>query len=232
MESEVRIISPEDAEELLRKQSVHNRRVRQNVVNELVFLMETGSFKLTHQGIAIDWNGMLVDGQHRLRAIIKYGKPVQMLVSTAVDPELYKVIDRGARRTLSELTGRSQHVVAVCRFLNDIVSGRTNATVVNIIDPYIWKFSSKVDRLLMHCPTSVKSLSMAPIKAAAAVCMFDRCEQTAMDSYRRCVLRQYADMRPIEVNFSKWISDRTIHTSMRNEVFYWYSTIRIQTLLL
>jgi hypothetical protein len=37
---------------------------------------------VTHQGIAFDTQGVLVDGQHRLAAIIEADRPVELTVFT------------------------------------------------------------------------------------------------------------------------------------------------------
>jgi hypothetical protein len=42
--------------------------------------MQSGKFELTHQGIAIDENGVLIDGHHRLTCISKTGIPTRLFV--------------------------------------------------------------------------------------------------------------------------------------------------------
>jgi hypothetical protein len=52
-----------------------NRRIVQSRVSFYAAQMQAGSWKLTHQGIAFDEYGNLVDGQHRLYAVILSGTP-------------------------------------------------------------------------------------------------------------------------------------------------------------
>jgi hypothetical protein len=57
---------------------------------------------VTHQGIALDGplnSGKLVDGQHRLHAIVKSGIPTPVLVFENVPPETFSVLDTGKRRS-------------------------------------------------------------------------------------------------------------------------------------
>ncbi len=71
------MITPAFAAELLNK-NTENRPMSRHKVAKWVDQMETGKWKLTHQGVAISDAGVLLDGQHRLQAIVEYGKPVEM----------------------------------------------------------------------------------------------------------------------------------------------------------
>lgn len=64
-----------------------------------------GEFKLTHQGIAFNENGVLRDGHHRLEAIAMSGKAVQMWVCRGVTDEAVIAMDCGAPRTLKHHFG-------------------------------------------------------------------------------------------------------------------------------
>ena len=56
--------------------------------------MKRGDFKLTHQGIAIGEGGILLDGQHRLKAFIESGLPrLNMSVSFGVPRDAFDSID-------------------------------------------------------------------------------------------------------------------------------------------
>ena len=50
--------------------NTHNRPLKQTLVDRFVRDMQAGRWRLTHQGIAFDADGMLIDGQHRLWAIV------------------------------------------------------------------------------------------------------------------------------------------------------------------
>jgi hypothetical protein len=67
-------------------------------------LMTGERFDTTHQGIAFGWNGELLDGEARLRAIIATGMTVQVMVTFGLNPAVARSID--ATR------GRSSAVVA------------------------------------------------------------------------------------------------------------------------
>lgn len=74
MRSETKTISPEEAAELpTRNES--NRPLSKTVVSGFASAMRRGEWKLTHQGIALGQDGQVVDGQHRLSAIVESGVP-------------------------------------------------------------------------------------------------------------------------------------------------------------
>ncbi len=65
--------------------------------------MRRGDWLVTHQGIAFDTNGVLVDGQHRLAAIIEADLPVEVTVFTDVEPDTFDVLDTGKRRNAADV---------------------------------------------------------------------------------------------------------------------------------
>lgn len=79
-----------------------NRRVDQSTVDNFAKLMLSGRWRHTHQGIAFNERNELVDGQHRLHAIIKSGKAVTMNVTRGLTSEDILVIDSGKVRTAGD----------------------------------------------------------------------------------------------------------------------------------
>lgn len=76
-----------------------NRNLRPSHVAYLCKQMLDGEWKTTHQGIAFASDGRLLDGQHRLAAVVRSKIAVQMQVSRDVDPESFSVLDCGIKRT-------------------------------------------------------------------------------------------------------------------------------------
>ena len=91
-------ISPPQAAELLRKNRT-NRPIRPTWVRSLADIIQRGEWKVTHQGVAITTDNELIDGQHRLNAIVLANIGVEMNVSYDCDPESFLVIDGGIKRT-------------------------------------------------------------------------------------------------------------------------------------
>lgn len=84
------------------------RTINKPLVDSYASDMARGRWGLSHQGIAFDEQGRLIDGQHRLWAVIKAGIPVKMMVTTGLPGSTnggfsvptMDVIDRGKNRTV------------------------------------------------------------------------------------------------------------------------------------
>lgn len=94
-------VTPEVAEDLLSR-AVVNRRLDWGQVDFLADAIIHEEWQLTHQGIALDGpleTGFLLDGQHRLNAIIKAGVPVWIYVFEGLPRAAFPVLDTGKRRS-------------------------------------------------------------------------------------------------------------------------------------
>jgi hypothetical protein len=101
MESYWEDISPERAAEYLRGNAA-GRSVNKNAVEMYARDMAAGNWQLTHQGIALDENGILIDGQHRMQAIRRANVTVRMYVTKGAPRETFGVIDIGRGRSMAD----------------------------------------------------------------------------------------------------------------------------------
>jgi hypothetical protein len=99
MESYRQVITPERATELLGT-TEHNRSVMQNWVTTLSRDMVAGRWQLTPQGIILDEDGRLLDGQHRLSAVVRAKVPVEFWVTEGSPSEVFRYLDSGRSRTM------------------------------------------------------------------------------------------------------------------------------------
>ena len=90
-------ITPDIARRYLEKNKT-NRSLRASVVDRFATDMRLGMWKETHQGIAFDVDGQLVDGQHRLSAIVKSETTQIITVTYGVPPESKSAVDNGFAR--------------------------------------------------------------------------------------------------------------------------------------
>jgi hypothetical protein len=84
-------------------QSGANRRLSPQHVKFLASEMAAGRWKCNGDLIRIGKNGQLLDGQHRLHAIIESGVSVEMAVVSELDPAVFDTIDRGKKRNVSDI---------------------------------------------------------------------------------------------------------------------------------
>lgn len=97
----VELITPEMAREYLFSQQT-NRNINNVRVGDYTLRMSRGEWKVG-QPIIFDENDCLIDGQHRLKAVIKYGKPVEFSIMRGVPNSSKTVIDIGQQRTTSQI---------------------------------------------------------------------------------------------------------------------------------
>ncbi|MEU8903022.1 hypothetical protein [Streptomyces mirabilis] len=98
MRMEVVHVSPELAARWL-TQNTNNRPLSKNTVQQLADQIQRGEWQLTHQGIAFDEDDALIDGQHRLAAIVRAGLTVPLTVTQGVPRTAFTVMDTGRKRT-------------------------------------------------------------------------------------------------------------------------------------
>jgi hypothetical protein len=110
------LITPEMAREWLTRDVVNRPLIPRNV-EAIAFDMRSGRWVLTHQSIAFNRDGLLVDGQHRLHAVVAAGVAVPMRVTYCVEFGFEAPIDTGCMRRAHHVLGIPSRAVAVCNAL-------------------------------------------------------------------------------------------------------------------
>lgn len=118
-------VTPELAAEWL-KLNRKNRKLKSTTMTAYTMDMRNGAWMLTHQGIAFDEDGNLVDGQHRLMSVLAAKRPVTMLVSagwpTGEKRKTMDAVDRGVARSLADQLS-IQHGITDAKMVVTIVNG-------------------------------------------------------------------------------------------------------------
>ncbi len=86
-----------------------NRPLRQRMVNRFAREMIAGKWLLNGESIKVSREGKLIDGQHRLNAVIAAKTAVQFFVVRGVDPTAFLTLDTGVSRNYydaSTIAGR------------------------------------------------------------------------------------------------------------------------------
>ncbi len=97
------VITPKMAKEILATNHEKNRKIKPQVVQSYKRQMEKGLWRTnTGEGIKISDSQKLINGQHRLEAIIEFGKPVEMLIFYGIPEESMTCIDDGIKRSLTD----------------------------------------------------------------------------------------------------------------------------------
>jgi hypothetical protein len=164
MKPEIRTITPTIAKEML-KRNPNNRRLSETHVNFLAKEMTNGNWMFDAQPIRLSESGALLDGQHRLSAIVKSDTQQQFLVIKGVDEEAFKVMDTGKIRSAGDIFSiegiPNYHTAsAATRLIMNIKSGDrsrgdsgatkpSNTDILNYYNehPEISEFSVKAEEL-------------------------------------------------------------------------------------
>ena len=95
-------VTPEMASQWLANNNF-NRPLKPRLVENYVRQILDGNWRRTHQGIAFDADGVLLDGQHRLHAVVQSGQTVSMLVFLNENQAAHESIDGGKRRSVLDV---------------------------------------------------------------------------------------------------------------------------------
>lgn len=98
----IEAITPEVAQQYLASNSRQQRKLRRRKVAEYADDMRNGRWGLNGATIVIDEHGNLIDGQHRLSAVVESGTTQRFVVVRNVSEDSYETIDQGMKRTLAD----------------------------------------------------------------------------------------------------------------------------------
>lgn len=133
-------ITPERAKVFLASNFARNRPVRRSRVERYKRLIADGDWRVTHQGIAFDKDGRLIDGQHRLTALSEMptGSSARLTVARyVVDTRALSTLDIGASRLAGD--------AIVVEGMTDKDNGKNVAAVANAIGMGLRRSQSTLD---------------------------------------------------------------------------------------
>lgn len=157
--------------------NTHNRNVRQRVVLAYAADMAGGHWRWNGESVKFAADGTLLDGQHRLSAIVEADRTIPMLVVRGLENDAQETVDGGAKRKFADVLKLRGEPVAVA--LASIVrrvtmweSGMrrsegpayapTNAQMVQTLEKYPWlrEVATSSVNIATHCgmPASVLGL--------------------------------------------------------------------------
>lgn len=95
-------VSPEQAAAWL-KSNTRNRNLNARLVADYARQMADGRWHLNGEAVKISEDGVLLDGQHRLAAIVASGFSIEMLVVEGLPSETQDTMDSGRKRTVADV---------------------------------------------------------------------------------------------------------------------------------
>ena len=128
--TKVKCITPDKACRMLDNKNTMNRNIDQKRVEKYARDMKSGRWMLNGSTIVIAKDGTILDGQHRLWAVIIAGVPVFFLIVYNADKNCIDTLDTGMARTSRHIMqiARSEHsktaaVLTKLLWLHDLVDG-------------------------------------------------------------------------------------------------------------
>jgi hypothetical protein len=174
MMTRAEMVTPSVAATWLQQNAQHQRRLRKSTVDAYAQQMKAGQWELTHQGIAFDVNGALIDGQHRLAAVVQANVTVPMLITTGAPVESFGALDCGATRSLGDRLSLSSKI---CAGLSTAIQiSKSSAQRVGHHEVHALhqtQFGQVLATISDANNTSKKVFSSAPVLVAAAVACFE-----------------------------------------------------------
>ena len=127
--------------------NTHNRSISQGHVERLAREMKAGRWRLTHQGIAFSVGGRLLDGQHRLWAVVMSDVTVPVRVFFNEPADVVEDIDGGLARSAAD------RMMLSGRFGDDI--GKAHLATMRCMVRGLWPprrmaFGEEADLLARH----------------------------------------------------------------------------------
>ena len=228
--SKPELITPARAVEIL-KRNTRNRNVRESYVARLARDIKLDRWRLTPQGIILSATGDLVDGQHRLLAIVNADTPVWMMVanvdaSAAEIKELMQITDIGAKRSVADsLTihygvKNAAVTAAIARTLATTCAG-IGRQVFNTADTVavLGLYGKEIEETIATTHASREIINSAVMASFAFALPVDR----SLIHQAMHKLTTGEDMRsgdPV-LTLRNWLvkgAYRSMHTTLRNEV--------------
>lgn len=195
-------ISPDIARGFL-KNNTDNRPISMVDVQKYASDMLHGNWQMHHSGICIGKDGVLIDGQHRLTAVIKSGVTVEMSVTfddTKTSPRDF-LGDCGRKREESYILQQDKQLIAVARFAARVATGRNTCTTFEI-RKWIAFSESAYDALHTYNKNTKRGISSADVQCAAiAHILLKNNPQYVIESYDALVRAKYEKMSPLVSSF-------------------------------
>lgn len=96
------LITPQIASNYL-ESNIHNRKIKNSILSRYVYDMTNGNWTFDGSPIKFSKNGVLLDGQHRLQAIVNSNVTLPFLTIRGLDDKSQDVMDTGAKRTAGDV---------------------------------------------------------------------------------------------------------------------------------
>lgn len=190
-------VTPELAAQILKDHNHSNRKIKRAVVDKYAKLMANGDWKVTPETICVSVTGRLLQGQHRLLAIIKSGASCNFLFATGFLDDVFDVLDRGAVRTAADALGIEKRLAQTSKLLAFLAAGGYGVTDFDIFRASNI-ISETYEDLMNFCRTERRLFSSTPMRlSAVGLVMGGANRNYVFELYRNLVIGNTSELPPI-----------------------------------
>jgi hypothetical protein len=119
-------IQPSVALKILSERNSQNRSIKERRVQKYMLDMVGGNWKVTGSGLQFNRDGILIDGQTRLSAVVRAKQPVEFMVTFGVDDDAVIAIDEGCARSnldvakIMGMEGTSKFTMSISSYILEV----------------------------------------------------------------------------------------------------------------
>lgn len=218
MELQTVVMTPAFAKVLL-SNNKGNRNLRKGHIESLKNRILRGEWKLSPQGIVVHkTSGKLLDGQHRLSAIIEAGVPVPVVIIYTDDEGVFRVLDQGAKRSMGDIFNTDSRVSDTvnfcCRLMLNSFGSLSPGQVEPVLNSSVGQISQE---LIDFCGTSRRGFSSSPVKAAVvSSVIFGSDKDYVFNLYRDLIMYDLDRLPPVGKAFLRQLNTGSIDFSKSN----------------
>lgn len=238
MRHDVQVITPQMAEDWLAQNANFQRKLRQSIVDRYARDMLNNTWTLTHQGIAFDSKGRLIDGQHRLAAIRKAGVPVKMVVARDAPATSFDHVDLGFGRTTADVFKAqgdawiTNDIIAIARIMHGAPNMKAITTARSPFElrELVEKHKTAIDFVRQNCERHVRGVTIAPVMAAVAVAYYSVQDRLALAAFVRLLctgVSEGAAGESLVVYFRDQLKDLSGNTQLAYRIEMYLKTQRV-----
>jgi len=178
MKAALKTITPARAQKMLGN-NTGNRALAPSHVDQLTKEMKRGRWKVNGDMIRISVTRRILDGQHRLTAIVKSGMTIQSWVMEGLSDDIFDTIDLAKRRSGGDTLGcmgekNAYRLSAALRLVDKYMTGRVERSI-NYSNGEVRELLEKYPEVRESIQTAVKGKKLIlPVLIDACHYLFSR----------------------------------------------------------
>ena len=164
---QIMTVTPDLAEQWL-KANTSNRKPRKDAIRRYARDMAAGRWLFNPQPVSFGTDGTIIDGQHRLMAIVSSGATVTLTVWFDVPIGSRAGMDDGITRSLSDISNMTKNQSAVT---HSMMRGPARKTLVSTKQErlsFFARYQSQIERVISFFPSTMRGVTQASVLGAIA----------------------------------------------------------------